>query len=66
MLDRESNQARDFVIFKRQLYQMYEVQNRSVYEHELYSFKVERQNLKWLYRANLGYLEEMGKMNAVD
>jgi hypothetical protein len=45
---------------------MYEVRNRSVHEHELYSFNVERENLKWLYRANLGYIEEINKINALD
>lgn len=45
---------------------MYEVQSRSVYEHELYSFAIERENLKWLYRANLGFVEELAKINAVD
>jgi hypothetical protein len=66
MVDEQSPLARDFVLFKRQLYQMYEVQNRSVGEHELYSFNIERENIKWLYRANLGYLEELGKINALD
>lgn len=45
---------------------MYEVQSRSVHEHELYSFAIERENLKWLYRANLGFVEELAKINAVD
>jgi hypothetical protein len=58
MLDRQSPAARDFILFKKQLYQMYEVQNRSVHEHELYSFEIERQNVKWLYQANLTYIEE--------
>lgn len=45
---------------------MYEVQNRSIHEHELYSFNIERENLKWLYRANLGFLEELQKINALE
>jgi hypothetical protein len=42
MLNENSPQARDFVLFKRQLYQLYEVRSRSVHEHELYSFNIER------------------------
>jgi hypothetical protein len=46
MLDKQSAAARDFVVFKRQLYAMYEIQNRSVTEHEAFSFNIERENLK--------------------
>ena len=49
LLDRDSPRAREFILFKRQLYALYEVQNRSVNEHELFSFEVERNNLRWLY-----------------
>lgn len=42
LLDKDSPRAREFILFKRQLYSMYEVQNRSVSEHELFSFEVER------------------------
>jgi hypothetical protein len=66
MLDRKSVAARDFMNFKRQLYQMYEVQNRSVHEHELYSFTIERENLKWLYRANRDFLAEIEKMDTIE
>jgi hypothetical protein len=61
-----SEQAREFVVFKRQLYKLYEVKNRSIHEHELYSFKVERENLKWVYKANLGFLEEMARETAIE
>jgi hypothetical protein len=47
----DSQAGRDFIVFKRQLYQLYEVQNRSVEEHEAFSFQIERENLKWLYNA---------------
>ncbi len=62
-LDKESPQARDFVLFKRELYQLYEVSNRSVHEHELYSFNIERENLKWLYQANVSYINEINSFN---
>lgn len=66
ILDQNSPRARDFVLFKRQLYAMYEVQNRSVTEHELFSFKVERQNLKWLFNANIAYINQLMKVDALD
>ena len=34
----DTKAGRDFIVFKRQLYQLYEVQNRSVDEHEAFSF----------------------------
>lgn len=55
MLDANSTQAKDFAVFKRQLYQMYQVKNRSVHEHNLFSFQVTRDNLRWLYKANTTY-----------
>lgn len=56
MLDTNSPKARDFVLFKRQLYAMYEVQNRSIHEHELFSFNIDRENLHWLYNANMDFV----------
>ena len=55
----KSESGKEFVLFKRQLYQMYEVQNRSIDEHDTFSTKLERQNLRWLYRANLDYVGEI-------
>jgi hypothetical protein len=40
---------------------MYEVQNRSIDEHEQFSFGVDRDNLKWLDQANTEYISEMLK-----
>jgi len=56
MLDRNSSSAKDFMLFKRELYQMYQISNRSIHEHELYSFNIDRENLKWLYRANVDFI----------
>ena len=42
---------------------MYEVQNRSILEHQTFSFEVERQNLKWLYHANMDYCDEMQRVS---
>jgi hypothetical protein len=53
VVDTNSDAGKNFIKFKRQLYRMYEVQNRSVYEHEAYSFSVDRRNLHDLYVANL-------------
>jgi hypothetical protein len=66
ILDQDSPKARDFVLFKRQLYAMYEVQNRSVNEHELFSFQVERHNLRWLYNANGEYINQLRKVDQLD
>ena len=56
MVNKQSQAGRDFILFKRQLYQMYEVSNRSVWEHEQFSLNVERRNLKWLYEANKDFI----------
>jgi hypothetical protein len=66
ILDKSSAKAREFFLFKRQLYAMYEVQNRSVEEHELFSFTVERKNLLWVYNANLNFVENLSKGDATD
>lgn len=51
-IDLDTKEGRDFYVFKRHLYQLYEIQNRSIDEHEAFSFQIERENLKWLYNAN--------------
>ena len=51
-VDVMTTEGREFIVFKRQLYQLYEVQNRSAAEHEAFSFEIERENLKWLYKAS--------------
>jgi hypothetical protein len=53
-------------VFKRQLYQLYEVQNRSAEEHEAFSFQIERENLKWLYNAKQDFSKEMDRANALE
>jgi len=45
---------------------MYEVRNRSVHEHELYSFRIDRENLQWSYRANMGFLEEVQREDSIE
>lgn len=45
---------------------MYEVQNRSIDEHDQYSFGIERKNLKFLYKANLDFVQEMKRINNLD
>ena len=61
-----SDDGKEFMLFKRQLYQMYEVQNRSIYEHEQFSIGIERRNLKWLYSANMDYVNEISTINSLD
>lgn len=48
------------------MYQLYEVQNRSVEEHEAFSFQIERENLKWLYNAKQDFSKEMDRANALE
>ncbi len=45
---------------------MYEVQSRSIDEHEVFSRQVERQNLGWLYQANMDYNQEMQRVSFLD
>ena len=65
-VDLDTQAGRDFIVFKRQLFQMYEVQNRSVEEHELYSFNIERENLQFLSNAHNTYLAEMRRLNDIE
>ena len=66
ILDENSKQVKDFAIFKRQLYKMYEIQNRSAWEHERFSFEIERENLTLLKNANENYLNEVVYSNTID
>ena len=34
-----------------------------MYEHDEFSFKVERRNLSWLFDASQNYIREMDKVN---
>jgi hypothetical protein len=42
LVDVDTQEGKDFVLFKTKLYQMYEVKNRSVYEHQAYTMKMDR------------------------
>ena len=66
MVNTKSEGGKEFILFKRQLYQMYEVQNRSIDEHEEFSLTLERQNIRWLYQANLDYIGEMTRVTTLD
>lgn len=65
-IDIDSDAGRDFIVFKRQLYSLYEIQNRSIDEHEAFSFELQRQNLKWLYNASQEYTREMTRLNNIE
>lgn len=65
-VDLDSQHGRDFIVFKRQLYQMYEVQTRSIEDHEAYSFNIERENLKFLSNANQTFIKEMKRLNDIE
>lgn len=66
LLDASSPRAREFIQFKRQLYAMYEVQHRSVAEHELLSFDIRREDIHYLYKANLRFVNELQRTDALD
>ncbi len=63
LVDLDSQAGRDFIVFKRQLYQLFEVQNRSVDEHEAFSMRVERENLKWIYQSSLTFQRDVQAQN---
>lgn len=65
-IDLDTQEGRDFYVFKRQLFQLYEIQNRSIEEHDAFSFVIERENLKWLYNANQDFCKEMMRVNALE
>ena len=58
-VDPSTQEGRDFLQFKRKLYELYEVQNRSLSEHEEFSFNISREEVGTMYNANLDHLEEM-------
>ena len=66
MVNEYADEGKEFIVFKRQLYQMYEVQNRSKDEHDAFSIGIERKNLNWLYQANLEFVKEMTRINHLD
>lgn len=65
-IDLDTQEGRDYYVFKRQLYQLYEIQHRSIEEHEAFSFQIERENLKWLYNANQDFNKEIIRANALE
>ena len=62
----ETKEGREFMTFKRELYQMYEVQNRTREEHNAFSLGVERKSLRNLYKANLEFVDELNRVNNLD
>lgn len=66
IVDLDSQAGKDFIVFKRQLYQVYQIQNRSVQEHESFSFEIERENLKWLSQANKDFLASIQENDKID
>lgn len=65
-VDVTTKEGRDFIVFKRQLYQVYEIQNRSIEEHEDFSFEIERENLKWLSNSHNEYLTAISRDDHID
>lgn len=42
------------------------MKNRSILEHEAFSFKVDRHNLSQMYKANCEYTKELTQVNYLD
>jgi len=53
------DQKRNFFDFKVKLYEYYEIQSRSIREHEKYSFTIERRELSALARANQHFVQRL-------
>ena len=66
LVNTQSPAGKEFVLFKRELYNMYEVQNRSIEEHQSYSMGVDRRNLRYLYNANIDFVDEMTNSRRMD
>jgi len=66
LVDRETKEGKDFVAFKTKLYQMYEVKNRSVYEHQAYTMKMDRQSLDSLYGVTQNFVHESALVDRLD
>lgn len=58
-LDLNSPESKEFILFKRQLYEVYEVTNRSTLEHSLYTGEIDDISIHRMKDASLRHLQEM-------
>lgn len=58
-LDMNHEDAKNFVIFKKKLYKLYEVRSRSTLEHEVFSTDVTEDELSHVYNAHKHHLRTL-------
>ena len=64
-LDMEHEEARDFVLFKKKLYRLYEVRSRSTAEHAIFSTQITEDELTHVYKAHDHYLKTIATDNYI-
>ena len=65
-LDMEHEDAKDFVIFKKKLYKIYEVRSRSLAEHAEFSSQILESELTHVYGAHKHHLATMMRENHME
>lgn len=65
-LDLKSPEAKEFVLFKKKLYNAYEVYHRSSNEHAEFSTDVTLSHIYHMQQSNNRHLEEMRKINHLE
>lgn len=65
-LDMEHEEAKDFVLFKRKLYKIYEVRSRSLSEHAEFSTEILENELTHVYGAHKHHLATMMRENHLE
>lgn len=65
-LDLKSPEAKEFILFKKKLYNAYEVYHRSSNEHDLFSSDVTSAHIYHMQESNFRHIEEMRKINHLE
>jgi len=62
-LDLDSPESKDFVLFKKKLYNAYEVRNRSTLEHTSFSGEIDDLQIHHIHESTRYHVEEMRREN---
>jgi hypothetical protein len=65
-LDMDNDDAKDFTLFKKKLYKLYEVRSRSALEHAEFSSEIREDELIHVYDAHRHHLAYMNRDNYLD
>lgn len=65
-LDLDQPESKEFILFKKKLYNTYEVQNRSTLEHTEYSGETDALHLHHLHESNRYHIEEMKRESLIE